>query len=108
MTITPFSTALLAQFITFRIALVVYWLNIVLLGFTLLWSQSYAKRAGLIKETVTGELLAAVARRILIAQALYAFGALLCVYSTYLSIGFIVLAQLNYVIAPRIAALYRI
>src|SRR5260370_33926178 len=31
-TLMPFSTGLLAAFITFRVALVVYWVNIVLLG----------------------------------------------------------------------------
>lgn len=41
-------------------------------------------------------------RRILIAQGLYALGALLCLINTYWSIGFIVLVQLNYAIAPRI------
>jgi len=107
-TLTPFSTALLAQFITYRLSLVVYWLNIVLLGAMLLWSWGYASRAGLIKETVPNDLRAAVVRRIVFAQALYAFGALLCIVNTYLSIGFIVLVQLNYVIAPRINALYRI
>lgn len=41
-------------------------------------------------------------RRIVIAQSLYGFGALLCFFNTYWSIGFIVLVQLNYVIAPRL------
>jgi hypothetical protein len=50
----------------------------------------------------------AVERRIVIAQALYALGALLCVVNTYWSIAFIVLVQLNYVIAPRIRPLYRL
>jgi hypothetical protein len=44
----------------------------------------------------------AIKHRILIAQSLYAFGALLCVISTYWSIAFIVLVQLNYAIAPRL------
>jgi uncharacterized membrane protein len=35
-TLVPFSTGLLAHFITFRLALLVYWLNIVVLGFVLL------------------------------------------------------------------------
>jgi len=35
-TLVPFSTGLLAHFITFRLALLVYWLNIVILGFVLL------------------------------------------------------------------------
>lgn len=104
-TLTPFSTALLAQFITFRIALVIYWLNIVLLGTTLLWSWSYATRAGLVKEADMG---IAVVRRIVIAQGFYAFGAALCLINTYVSIGFLVLVQLNYVFAPRIGGLYRI
>jgi len=37
-----------------------------------------------------------------------AFGALLCVVNTFVSIVFIVLVQLNYVIAPRIRLLYRL
>lgn len=36
------------------------------------------------------------------AQTLYAFGAFLCVFNTYWSIGFIVLVQLNFAIAPKI------
>ena len=36
-----------------------------------------------------------------IAHGLYTFGAALCVFSTYWSIAFIVLVQLNYAIAPR-------
>jgi hypothetical protein len=34
-------------------------------------------------------------------------GALLCVFNAYWSIGFIVLVQLNYVLAPRIWFLSR-
>lgn len=36
------------------------------------------------------------------AQALYAIGALLAVVSTFVSIAFIVLVQLNFAIGPRI------
>ncbi len=106
--LTPFSTGLLAEFITYRIALVVYWLNILLLGAVLFASWRYASRAGLVKEDVPAALRAATDRRILVAQALYAFGALLCVFSTYASIAVIVLVQLNYAIAPRIRPLYRL
>ena len=104
----PFSTALLAEFITFRLALVVYWLNVLLLGVVLFGSWRYASRAGLVKDDTTVDMSAAVERRIVIAQALYALGALLCVVSTYVSIAFIVLVQLNYVIAPRVRPLYRL
>jgi uncharacterized membrane protein len=103
----PFSTVLLADYITYRLAVAVYWLNIVLLGALLYAGMRYAKRAGLIKEDVTAEMTAASERRIITYQALYAFGALLSVFSTYLSIGFIVLVQLNAAIAPRVWLLDR-
>jgi uncharacterized membrane protein len=38
----PFTTSLLAEFIHYRTALLVYWFNILLLGLALLWSWSYA------------------------------------------------------------------
>jgi uncharacterized membrane protein len=106
--VTPFSTEFLAEFIGFRLALVAYWLNIVALGALLYASWSYATKAGLTKDEVTPQLSAAVKRRIVLAQTLYAFGALLCVISPYWSIGFIVLVQLNYVIAPRIQGLVKL
>lgn len=107
-TLTPFSTALLSAFISYRLALVIYWLNIFLLGAVLFVSLQYALRAGLMKDEITVEMRSALKRRIVIAQALYAFGALLCVINTYVSIAFIVLVQLNYVIAPRIGLLDRL
>ncbi len=106
--VTPFSTALLAEFITYRIALLVYWLNILLLGVMLFVGMRYAERAGLLTQDTAPHELHAFERRVVIAQALYAFGALLCFVNTYVSIGFIVLVQLNYAIAPRIYPLYRL
>jgi uncharacterized membrane protein len=106
--VMPFSTALLAEFITFRLALVIYWFNIFLLGALLFAAWRYAVHAQLLKAEATSEVKAATERRILIAQTLYATGALLCIFNTYLSIGVIVLIQLNYVFAPRIKWLYRI
>jgi uncharacterized membrane protein len=108
MSLMPFSTALLAEFITFRAALVVYWFNIFLAGVALFWSWRYAVGSGLLKEDTTAEMRQAFERRIIIAQSLYALGALLCVFNTYVSIAVIVLVQLNYVIAPRIRPLYRL
>jgi len=60
-----------------------------------------ATGSGLVRDDIPAEVPAAIKRRIAIAQSLYAFGALLCIISTYWSIGFIVLVQLNYAIAPR-------
>ena len=98
-TLVPFSTALLAEHINYRVALVVYWANILLLGLLLLWTWAEAVRAKLVREDTPPDIVAAIYRRILIAQLLYAFGAALCLISTYWSIAFIVLVQLNYVVA---------
>jgi len=107
-TLMPFSTALLAQYLTFRVALAVYWLNIFLLGAALYAAFKYARAAGLIKTDVPAQLCTAVERRIIVAQSLYAVGAVLCLINTFVSIAFIVLVQLNYVVAPRIGWLYRL
>jgi uncharacterized membrane protein len=101
--ITPFSTALLAEFTSYRIALIVYWMNILFLGSALYVSWGCAMRSGLVKDDIPPEVPAAVCRRILIAQSLYALGALLCIISTRWSIGFIVMVQLYYALAPRLA-----
>ena len=99
---TPFSTMLLAGFIAYRIALLVYWVNLLLLGGTLYFTWVCALGLGLVRDDIPPAVAAAIKRRIVIAQALYAFGALLCLVNTYVSIGFIVLVQLNYAIAPRL------
>ncbi|HYK98249.1 MAG TPA: TMEM175 family protein [Candidatus Acidoferrales bacterium] len=108
-TMYPFSTSLLAEFITFRLALAVYWLNIVLFGITFFWGVAYASKARLLTDDAPRGLFAVIRRRVVVAQSLYAFGALLAVFSTYLSIAFIVLAQLYYALAlgPRIPLLRR-
>jgi len=107
-TITPFSTALMAEFIAYRAALVFYWLNIVALGGLLFASWSYLERTKLLKPDMPAGTAAAVCRRILSAQALYAVGAALSVVNTALSLGIIVLLQLNYVVAPKLGPLSRV
>jgi uncharacterized membrane protein len=99
--LVPFSTSLLAEYIHYRAALLVYWFNILLLGATLYWSWSYARRRFLLVDDVPSEVHPAVVRRIVIAQSLYAVGAALCFFNTYYSIAAIVLVQVNYAIAPR-------
>ena len=107
-TFVPFTTSLLAEFLSYRTALLVYWLNIFLLGLVLYFSWTYSRHAGLIKDDMTEETRAAVDRRIVIAQSLYAGGAALAFVNTYWSIAAIVLIQLNYVLAPRVRWLYRL
>jgi len=100
-TMLPLSTRLLAEFITYRGALLIYWLNILAPGLMLYWSWKYATRKKLIKEDTPPEVAASICRRVVIAQSLYAAGAALCVINTWVSIAAIVLVQLNYVLAPR-------
>jgi uncharacterized membrane protein len=99
-TLLPLSTRLLAEFITYRGALGIYWLNILALGAMLYWSWKHATYAGLIKPDTPYEVSASICRRIVTAQSLYAAGAALCVINTWVSIAAIVLVQLNYVLAP--------
>jgi len=106
--VLPFSTRLLAEFIGYRTALLCYWSNVLLLGLLLLATWRYAKRARLLKHDEPEAVSKAIERRILIAQVLYAAGAALCVFDTYWSIGFIVLVQLNFALGLRIPWLSRI
>ena len=106
--IMPFSTSLLAEFISFQLALVLYWANIALLGAILYGAWAYAIRNGLLKADAPPGVQGIVKRRIVAAQALYAFGALLSFIGTGWSIAWIVLVQPNFAIAPRIPRLSRI
>ena len=97
----PFSTALLSEFITFRVALLVYWFNIFLLGLTLLAASYRARAFGLLRAEASPDAGRAILRRVYVGQALYALGAGLCVINTYWSIGFIFAVQLTYAIGLR-------
>lgn len=106
-TLMPFSTGLLAEFITFRLSLVVYWLNLLALGALLFQSWRYGERSGLLTETLPPDFRADMTHRILIYQILYAISTALCVISTYLSIGLIIALQLCSVLNIRIPGLQR-
>jgi uncharacterized membrane protein len=101
-TLLPFTTQLLSEFITYRVALLAYWANILLLGMALYATWGRAIRAKLVKADMPVDIAASICRRILFGQLLYAFGAALCVFNTYVSIGFIISVQLYYVISPRV------
>jgi uncharacterized membrane protein len=107
-TLVPFSTLLLAHYYWLKVALIEYWLNIVLLGATLLSGLEYGLRANLFKDEDRSDLVFLMRGRILIAQALYAGATLLCViFPSWVSIALIILVQVNYVLAPRIPILNR-
>ena len=97
----PFSTALLAHFITYRVALVIYWINMLLCGIGLYASWSYASRAGLLKGDVEPAMSALTRRRIIVYQLAYLVCVLLSLINTYWSIAGLFLLQLDSAIAPR-------
>ena len=97
----PFSTSLLADYIDYRSALLLYWANIAVLGLILYISWDHAVATGLIKDDAPPGIEKAIRQRIAVAQALYVLGALLCVISTFLSIGFIILVQLFFATVPH-------
>jgi uncharacterized membrane protein len=107
-TLMPFSTALIGAFIEDRAALLIYWFNILLLGAALFCTWRYSCGAKLISKDMPEALHRGVERRIIIAQTLYAIGATLCIINTYCSLGFIILVQLNYAIAPKLGGLRKI
>lgn len=106
--ILPFTTSFLGEYITFKLAIGIYWFNIFMLGFLLYihWNYAYKRKFVSIEGEELEAINKAVRKRIVVAQALYLFGALLCFISPYVSIGFIVLVQLNYafgIVSQRIS-----
>jgi uncharacterized membrane protein len=94
----PFTTAFLSEHITFKFAIIVYWFNILLLGIALYinWKYAYKNNFLTIADTEKAAVNTAISKRIIIAQTLYAGGALLCFASPYLSIAVIIAIQINY------------
>lgn len=95
--VLPFTTDVLSHHINNKVSILLYWLNILLLGILIYIHWLYAERHHhLAKDEQIQAVTHAIKRRVIIAQALYAFGALLCFINTYISIAFIIAVQLNY------------
>ena len=107
-TMVPFTTLLLARFHWSRIALVLYWLNIVLMGVVLLAAVEYGIRSGVFPEDHRKDVARVFRRRVVGAQSLYLVAMLLCFVDTHLSIAAFVAVQLNFVFAPPIPFLREI
>src|SRR5215472_8800619 len=67
--VTPFSTALEENFIHLRVALVIFWVNLLLLGVTLYASWWYAAANSLLRDDVSYEVQHAIEVRLVLAQA---------------------------------------
>jgi len=99
-TLTPFTTAFLSEYIEFRFAVGIYWLNLFLIGMMLNRVMDYADKHNFINSELVekSEIKQAMMRRARLAQTLYACGALLCFVSTYLSITVLILVQFYFVL----------
>jgi uncharacterized membrane protein len=101
-TALPFSTRLLAEFFAYRTAFLIYWANILFCGVAVYATWRYAVRNALVRDDLTPDLDRAIRRRIVIAQSLYALGALAGLIHTLAGMALIIAVQLNYAIAPRL------
>lgn len=99
--IMPFTTAFLSEYIQFKFSIFIYWLNLSLLGLLLGLNWYYAKKNNYlsIDESAQKEVTKSIKNRILESQILYSLAVLLCFVNTYISIGLLVLIQLNYAFA---------
>jgi hypothetical protein len=97
--VLPFTTAFLGDYIDHNFGIAIYWLNIFLLGLMLYINWNYATKHGFVEKEVQEEVSEAIKRRIIVSQSLYFCGALLCFVNSYLAIAVIIAIQLNYAFA---------
>lgn len=95
--ILPFTTTMLSNHFDNKVAILLYWINILLIGILswLHWEVA-AKEAFLnIEGQEKNSIMKLFRNRVLIAQILYVVGAALCFINTKLSIAFIIAVQIN-------------
>jgi uncharacterized membrane protein len=97
----PFTTSLLAEFITFRAAFGLYWANLLLLGLVGIATWTYASRAGLLKQGTDLAVGREIMRRVIAFQVFCAAGlAAGLIWDTRAGIAVILLSQVNSAVAP--------
>lgn len=102
----PFSTALLAHYVHLRLAVGVYWLNILLLGAGLEWGARYGRKTFVpVGAQQARSRLTTFRRRILLAQSLYTLAALICLISTQASVIALAIVQVYFIVSPRLPTL---
>lgn len=99
--IIPFTTAYLSQYITFRFAIFLYWLNIISLGLVLALHWYYANKNHFISLSKTENIRVtkAIKKRVIESSVLYTLGAIFSFINPYLSILVLISIQLNYALA---------
>lgn len=98
-TVMPFTTAFLSEFIQFKFAIGIYWLNLFIIGVLLFRTLRYGLHHHLFKDHLAAkaEIIKVMKKRGIFAQSLYAIGAILAFINTYLSIAMLIAVQLFFV-----------
>ena len=96
--VIPFTTAFLSEYIAFKFSVALYWLNLFLLGQMLFFNWRYVEKHHLMDENIEQkrDIGKAIRRRGIIAQICYVAGALLCLINNYLSIGILMGIQAGF------------
>ncbi len=99
--ILPFTTAFLSEYIQFKFSIFIYWFNLSLLGLLLGLNWFYAKKNNYLsgENNVQKAVTKAIKKRIIESQVLYTIAVLLCFVNTYISILLLIVIQLNYAFA---------
>lgn len=98
-TTLPFAASVLADNVHLRLGVVLYWLNLLLLGVTLGSQVWHIHRARLADDQ---EGLVLVRRRLVLAQTLYALATLLVIVSPVAAVIGLAVVQLFFMVSPRI------
>jgi uncharacterized membrane protein len=99
-TTLPFTASVLADHTHLRLAVWIYWANLLMLGIALGWQLVHAARAELGDPAAPAVRL--LWRRLLLAQTLYAAGALVTIISPVAGIIALAVCQLFFMISPRL------
>jgi uncharacterized membrane protein len=100
-TLLPYTTAFLSEYITFKFTMALYWFHLFCLGLILLLHWNYAYKHGyIVNDTENLSVNKAIQNRIILAVILYTLGALFYFINPILSISVIILIHLNFALAP--------
>jgi uncharacterized membrane protein len=98
-TLMPFTTAFLSEFIHYKFAIGLYWLNLFIIGVLLFWVLHYSLQHHLFEHHLADKsvIIKVLKKRGIIAQSLYAAGAAVSFINTYISIAVLIAIQLFFV-----------
>lgn len=104
----PFATALLSKYLTQRIAVIIYGLNLIVVGLMLYWHWWYATHEHrLVDDDLNPLIIGLAAKRILIEPTVFLIAVAISFFSTTASLVIYMLAPLVYVLPGKIDRYWR-